>query len=189
MVLRQRAYNIDDLWQLVHQEDNDDKQFELIDGELFEMSPPGLQHGALASEIARHIGNYAVPEALGIVTVETGFHPPGDRSTLLAPDVAFTRMERLTQPASKQWVPMMPDLAVEIVSPSNSLKQVRRKAAIYLQHGTQLVWIVLPERKGIEVCRLQQDGSIKSDFIGRDGTLSAAPVLPGFTLEIHRLFT
>ena len=189
MVLRQRAYNIDDLWQLVHQEDNDDKHYELIDGEIFEMSPPGQLHGHLAIRLGRFLDEYAEVHNLGIVTTETGYHPPDDRGTLLAPDVALTRIERLTQPIFNKWVPMMPDLAVEIVSPSNSLKQVRRKAAIYLQHGTQLVWIVLPERKGIEVCRLQQDGSTKSDFIGRDGTLSAAPVLPGFTLEISRLFT
>ena len=90
MVLQQSTTDIDDLWQLIHQADNDDIRYELIDGEIFEMSPPGLQHGSLASEIAYQLRLFDKNRALGIVTVETGYHPPNDRSILLSPDVAFT---------------------------------------------------------------------------------------------------
>ena len=64
----------------------------------------------------------------------------------------------------------MPDLAVEIISPNDSMKQVRRKAAIYLRHGTQLVWIVMPDKKGVEVCRVRENDEIECDLIGLDGT-------------------
>ena len=60
----------------------------------------------------------------------------------------------------------MPDIAVEVRSPSNTLAELRRKAAIFLQHGTQLVWIIIPESRGAEVCRLNEDGDIETEFIG-----------------------
>ena len=187
MAVQQRTYSIDDVWELVHQADHDDKHFELIDGELFEMSPPGVLHGRLAIGLGHHIYSFVSERGLGIVTVETGHHPPGDRSTLLAPDVAFTHRERLPQPIPEKYMPLMPDLAVEIVSPSDSIRQVHKKAALYLRHGTQRVWIVMPAKKGVEVCSAAQ-GGMKREFIGQDGILSGEPVLPGFTLELRRLF-
>lgn len=83
----------------------------------------------------------------------------------------------------------MPDLAVEIVSPSNTMPQIRRKAALYLQHGTQLVWIVIPDNKRVEVCRLDASGKIQSQSIDADGSLSGEHVLPGFSLELDALFS
>ena len=82
----------------------------------------------------------------------------------------------------------MPDIAVEVKSPSNTVAELRRKASIYLQHGTQLVWIVIPDRKGVEVCRLDDNGNMQTEFIGADGALSGEPVLPGFALELALLF-
>ena len=172
-----------------NQADNDDIRYELIDGEIFEMSPPGLQHGSLASEISRHLGNYVVPAGLGIVSVETGYHPPNDRSILLSPDVAFTSVARLPTPLPKRFAPFMPDLAVEIVSPSNTVKQVRRKAAIYLRHGTQIVWIVWPDSRTVEVCRQNQDSDIECAMLAQGDSLTGELVLPGFALELRQLFT
>ena len=189
MVLQQRTMDIDDLWQLIHQADNDDIRYELIDGEIFEMSPPGLQHGSLASEIAYQLRLYDKNRALGIVTVETGYHPPNDRSTLLSPDVAFTSSARLPTPLPKRFAPFMPDLAVEIVSPSNTVKQVRRKAAIYLRHGTQIVWIVWPDSRTVEVCRQDQNADIECAMLAHDDSVTGESVLPGFTLELRQLFT
>ena len=188
MAVQQRVYDIDDLWQLVCEVDNNGRRFELIDGELFEMSPTGELHGHLTIRLGRFLDAFVDEHYLGIVTAETGYFPSDDRSILLSPDVAFRRAEKAKQLPSSKWVPMMPDLAVEIVSPSNTMAQIRRKAAIYLNHGTQLVWIVDPERKGVEVCRLDADSNIQREFIGVDGTLSGENVLPGFTLEMDRLF-
>ena len=183
MAVQQRTYDSDDLWQIVCDAD-DDKHYELIEGEIIEMSPPGEEHGSLAAEIARHIGNFAASRALGRLTVETGYHPPDDRLTLLAPAVAFTGRERLSQAVSKKWVPLMPDLAVEVQSPSNTLAELRQKAAIYLQHGSQLVWIVIPDKKDVEVCRLDAARQIQTEFVGADGRLSGEQIVPGFSLEL-----
>lgn len=187
MAVQQRVYDIDDLWQLVCNAD-DDRCFELIKGEIIEMSPPGGEHGTIAGEIFYYFRLFDPQRKLGIPTVDAGYHPPDKRDTVLSPDVAFTKLERAPNPFPRTWVPVMPDIAVEVQSPSNSLPQLRRKAAIYLANGTQLVWIVIPEQRGVEVCRLNATGDIEREFIGQDGALSGESVLPGFTLEIAQLF-
>lgn len=121
--------------------------------------------------------------------VEAGFHSPDDRLTLLLPAVAFTRKECAPNPIPKNFMPLMPDLAVEIVSPSNTVPQIRRKAALYLDNGTQLVWIVIPSNMSAEVCRLGADGKIHSKVIGAGGALSGEHVLPGFSLDLVALFS
>ena len=189
MEVQQRVYDIDDLCQLVCQADNNDKRFELIDGELFEMSPPGELHGHLTIRLGRFLDAFVEENSLGIVTAETGYYPSEDRSTLLSPDVAFRRLHGETQTPSSKWVPLMPDLAVEIISPSNSMAQVRRKAAVYLQHGTQLVWVIIPDRQGVEVLTRDDEGKVLSEFIGTDGALSGEQVLPGFSLDLASLFS
>jgi len=83
----------------------------------------------------------------------------------------------------------MPDIAVEVMSPTNTFAELRRKAATYLQHGTQLVWIIIPARQSAEVHRLGADGDIEREVIGPDGTLSGEDALPGFSLNLASLFT
>ena len=144
MATRERDYTIDDVWRMASA--NEGNRYTLIDGELFVTMSPGQLHGGLAGEIARLLGNFVVERALGRVTVEAGYHPPGNRRTLLLPDVAFEGLPRAAQPARLGFVPYMPDLAVEIISPSQDWEDMRAKAEIYLRHGTSLVWLIYPER-------------------------------------------
>jgi len=187
MELREGLYDIDKLWEIVCNAD-DDRYFELIEGEIFEMSPPGGEHGAIAGEIYYFFRLFDPQRKLGIPTVDAGYHPTDKRDTVLSPDVAFTKFERAPDPFPSSWVPLMPDIAVEVKSPSNIVAELHRKAATYLQHGTQLVWIVMPDRKGVEVCRHDDNGNMQIEFIGADGALSGESVLPGFTLELALLF-
>jgi len=188
MAVQQRVYDVDSLWQLVCESD-DDTHYELIEGEIIEMAPPGGEHGTIAGGIYYFFRRFDPQHKLGIPTVEAGYYPPARRDILLAPDAAFTRIERAPDPFPRDWVPVMPDIAVEVKSPTNTLAELRRKAAIYLQHGTQLVWIIIPDQRSAEVCRLDASGEIQTEFIGEDGKLSGEPVLPGFQLELSALFS
>lgn len=188
MEVKKRLYTVDDVWKLQCQPGNADKNYELITGELIETSPANLFHSWLAPEIADYIRSYARVQDLGYVFVEGGFSPPDDRTTLLAPDVAFVRKERTPLPLPQTFAGFMPDLAVQIMSPNNTLRRLREKAAIYLRNGTRLVWIVIPDQKAIETCRLTEDGAIEVEVIGIDGALSGEDVLPGFKLILRELF-
>jgi Uma2 family endonuclease len=135
-----------------------------------------------------YLRGYVMSNDLGEVHVELGVYPADDRSTLLAPDVAFVSHARLRGQPEDGFLPTMPDIAVEIVSPSNSLRQIRRKAHIYLDNGANLVWIVRPSEKGIDVCRATDGSRLDIEFVARDGFLSGEAALPGFELELRRLF-
>ncbi len=188
MAIQARLYTIDDVWDFAHQPGNDSIHFELIDGDLLEMAPPGLEHGSLASLLTHYLLSFVMKHNLGIVTVETGYHPPETRITLLSPDVAFLSRARMPQSDPVKYVPVMPDLAVEIMSPRDSLRQLRSKASLYLRNGTELVWIVKPTEASVEVCRAGGGAELQIDSVGRDGKLLGEPVLPGFELELKRLF-
>ena len=188
MSIQEKLYTIDDVWQLEHQPENEGKHYYLIDGELFWDMSPGYFHGRLAILIGHYLLVYAVEHDLGEVTTETGFYPIDDRHTLLMPDVAFIRKEKTPPANHERFVSGMPDLAVEILSPSNSLSELRRKVAVYLVNSAAMVWLVLPGRQGVEVWRANANGEPQSEFVARDGSLSGEQVLPGFALDLSQLF-
>lgn len=139
MAVQQRVYDVDAFWQFVCQPENADRHFELINGALVEMPAPGEEHGFIAGEIYHSIRLFDPQRKLGIPTVEAGYYSQEDLSTVLGPDVAFRCTDNEAPPLQKKWAPTMPDLAVEIKSPSNTLAELRQNAAIYLRHETKLV--------------------------------------------------
>ena len=188
MVIRQQLHTVDSVRHLARTPEYNRRRFYLINGELFEMSPVQRIHSRLASRIDRIIGLFVEEHDLGETHVELGFYTAGDRTTLLAPDVAFVSAARLHDQPEDGFLSIMPDLAVEIASPSDSLAQLRRKAAVYLENGGNLVWIVLPAEKGVDVCRSADGARLDIEFVGADGALCGEDVLPGFALKLSRLF-
>ena len=188
MATREREYTVEDVWRLACAPENASNRYALIDGGLIVSMSPGYLHVRIASEITRLLGNFVVERDLGDVTVESGHYPPGDRRTLLLPDVAFIRKERAPAPDLLRFAPLMPDLAVEIISPSQTLAQARRKARVYLRHGAAMVWLVDPSQKNAEVWTLGTDDAPQSENVNLEGDLSGGAVLPGFTLPLRRLF-
>jgi Uma2 family endonuclease len=144
---------------------------ELVDGVLVE-KPVGFEESYLALLIGTLLNNFVLPRNLGIVTGEAGMLRlfPG---LVRGPDVAFVARDRLrdgklpTDPIPH----LVPDLAVEVLSRSNTVREMERKRREYFDAGVRLVWIVDPAAKTVGVY-----------------PLGGEPVLPGFSLDIAPLF-
>jgi Uma2 family endonuclease len=172
----------DDLWNLP----SDGQRHELVKGELRTMPPSGGEHGARTNYVNVPLGAYVDDQDLGIVVAaETGFLLHRDPDTVRAPDVAFIRKDRIP-PGSlpKKYIPFPPDLAVEVVSPSDTMEEVEEKVAEWLDAGTRLVWVVLPRRRIIKVYRSSTEVTILTDKDELDGQ----DVVPGFRLPVARVF-
>lgn len=188
MATRERIYTVDDVWRMACAPENEAYKICLIDGEMLVTMSPGQIHGRLALRIGRYMADYADEHNLGEATVEVGYHPPDDRQTVLIPGVAFESAAQASTPAVPGYAPFMPALAVEIISPSQSLGDARRKAEVYLRHGTAIVWLIQPAERNAEVWTAADGGSPQSETVGLDDELSGGAVLPGFALSLRRLF-
>lgn len=159
---------------------------ELIRGELRTMPPTFEDHGEFTMRLTVLLGHYVMTHQLGkMYAAETGFLIARNPDTVRAPDIAFIRQERtpVAGPAPR-WVPVIPDLAVEVASSGDRLTEIRDKAAMWLEVGVRLVWVVLPGQRAIEVYRPGQPMVI----LGEDATLDGADVAPGFSTPVSAIF-
>jgi Uma2 family endonuclease len=163
--------------------DDDSVLIELDEGELIRMPPAGMEHGDCGAEITYLLKSFVRRHDLGkVYGAETGFKLSDD--TVRAPDVAFVRKERLAAVHRKGFGKGAPDLAVEIFSPSDSVRQLMRKVRQYFSAGCHTVWIVYPERREIQV--LEAAGA---DRLLRAGdSLEAPALLPGFSAPVQPIF-
>lgn len=165
---------------------DDGWHYELLDGELRKMAPAGNQHGRVALKIGRRIGNHVEQATLGeCYGAETGFLVRRDPDTVRAPDVAFIRADRVPSPDETGFSEVVPDLVVEVVSPSDRASEVTKKALFWLEVGVRVVWVVDPAAR---VITLHRSGDVIGLLQGDDSTLSGEDVLPGFTARLGDLF-
>lgn len=161
----------------------DGKRYELARGELIEKSPPGIEHGKRSGRIVRLLDEFVEDHDLGTVTVESGYYLERDPDTVRGPDVAFISKERLDPDAEVLgFGDIVPDLAVEVISPSDTYAEVTAKVNEYLSAGVRMVWVVDPAFHRVTV---YPGGVILSD----DDTLSGGEVVPGFSVPLPRLFS
>jgi Uma2 family endonuclease len=163
--------------------DDNSVQIELDEGELITMAPASEDHGFIEIELASRLHQFVKTRGLGRVYAgDTGFRLSDD--TVRSPDVAFVRKERVTELRSLGFAKGAPDLAVEILSPSNSFRQMTRKVRQYFAAGCHTVWVVHPDRKEVEVFEATgADRTLTSEDI-----LEAPDLLPGFSLSVAELF-
>lgn len=159
-----------------------DRLFQLIDGEIVEKVVTE-EHGIIAVNIATEIRIYLKQNPIGQVGLEIRHREPTDEFNDRLPDVSFRKVDH-ADIVKKGAVPTMPDLAVEIKSPTDSYTLMRDKAEYYLGNGTQLVWLIYPEKKLVEIYRNDAD----IDFATSDDTLLGYEVLPDFELAVSEIF-
>jgi len=164
---------------------NDDYHYELVEGRVVRMSPPGSRHGVLATRIAMLLAQHADAHRLGAVMTCAGAKLAADPDTVREPDVAFVRQDRIPAAGVPDgfW-PGAPDLAVEIRSPGDRPSELGAKVSDYLARGVRLVWVVDPKQKTVTTHAPQSP----TVTLGVDDVLDAGDVVPGFTCPVRRLF-
>jgi Uma2 family endonuclease len=181
-MIRPRQITVDEFERFLHLPENQERLFELIHGEIIEKMPTE-EHGYIAALLITILNNFVMPRKLGIVAVEARHRVPGDAYNALMPDVSFSAGPR---PLVREGaVLQMPDLAIEIQSPDDTVKAMREKAAYYLANGTRLVWLVFPRKRYVEVYCPGEEMEVA---LGGD-VLDGRNVLPGFTLSVEEIFT
>jgi Uma2 family endonuclease len=161
-----------------------DGQWELINGEPTELTPASSRSSRVGGRIYAQFVQQLEDQGLGwAYPADAGFILFDDRSIVRSPDAAFVSRDRLpNEPAG--FVPVAPDLAVEVLSPSDRMADALSKVAMYLEAGVLLVWLVDPERESVTV--FQADGGI--DIVHGDASLDGGKVTPGLTILLAEIF-
>jgi len=177
-----KAATAQDLLQLPHQ----GRRYELVRGEIKEMSPASPKHGRIANVIAFLLTQHAKQHNLGVVyAAETGFKLQENPDTVRAADAAFVAQNRIPPEGEPEgyWA-IAPDLVVEVVSPSDSAADVQSKVTDWLNAGCQLVWVVYPDTQSVTEYRSLSEIKV----LTAEESLAGGDTLPGFNCPIGQLF-
>jgi Uma2 family endonuclease len=163
----------------------DGSRTELVQGEVVTMSPPSFLHGLVQLQIGHLLKLHISKTKSGRATVESGVLTELGPDTVHGPAVAY--WSYATLPADQ--VPVVfsnvaPDLVAEVVSPSNSRKDIATKVREYFKLGAKMIWVVDPEERTATVYRKPGDGRVLWD----DATITGEDVLPGFTCPVAEFF-
>jgi Uma2 family endonuclease len=164
--------------------------YEFIDGMLLEVEPMSIYSSQVANRLNRLIERNAEVRKIGMTHWDTFFKVPfpGDPRRVCKPDLAFVTYGRWPEnrplPYSGNAIDVVPELVVEVVSPSDFGEAVITKARQYLKAGVSAVWLVYPESMQIH-CYQQHN---RVTVFTEDDTLDGAPVLAGFSVPVRELF-
>lgn len=163
----------------------EDGRYELVNGELVNMGNSGMEHGEIGSFLGGSLSLYVRSNKLGVIC---------DSSTAFAmktgnkrsPDVSFISKERLqgVKRLPRGYFQGSPDLAVEILSPSNTVEEIHDKIVEYFENGTRLVWVINPQ----EYYVLVYHAPSPDIFLKVGDRLDGEDIVPGFSLPVAELF-
>ena len=174
-------YSADDLLAMP-----DGHHFELVDGQLVE-KPMGWEASYVATRIAAFISQFLAANNLGWCVAEGSYQCfADDPHQIRKPDVSFLSWQRMPEerpPAGHCTI--APDLAVEVISPTNTFSEIDRKVHEYLGVGVRVVWVVNPPSQTIHIYR---PGESNVRLLHADDVLTGGDVLPGFECPVHELF-
>lgn len=161
---------------------------ELLDGEML-VSPVGYTHGAICRRIFLALALHAEKHGAGeVLDSSMGYRLGAStaRGSVLSPDVSLVTAARLRKmlPDPNKFIHGAPDLAVEVLSPSDSSATIERKLRKYFAHGARLVWVVDPYLEEVHVFT----SAAHRRVLRKDEELDAAPVLSDFRLAVAKIF-
>jgi Uma2 family endonuclease len=159
--------------------------WELVDGEPIEFTLATGKSSRIGGRLYARLADHVEPNEFGwAFPAETGFILFADRTTVRSPDAAVVRRDRLAEPPDS-FVPLAPDLAVEVLSPSDRMADALAKIATYLDAGVRLVWLVDPASRTVTIF----GPDAIPTTLGADDTLDGGDVLPGFSVPVMEIFS
>jgi Uma2 family endonuclease len=166
---------------------DDGLRYELVRGQLITMPPAGNIHGNRTMRLGWRLAQHVESNDLGVVyAAETGFKLTSNPDTVRGADIAFVSRTRLEEVGDVEgYWPGAPDLAVEVISPSDTYTEVEEKVAEYLQAGAKAVWVVNPRRRTITVHRSLSDITMLTE----QDMLEGGDVIPGFRCRVRDVFS
>ena len=161
-------------------------RYELVNGELKKMSPAGQRHGRIIVRLTEPLAKHVREKQLGqVYAAETGFKLKSNPDTVLAADIAFVRKERLELlTETESYWPGAPDLAVEVNSPSDTVREVEKKVMEWLEFGSRSVWVISSKLRTVTVYRSLNEIVVLTE----NDTLEGGDVVPGFQIPVSEIF-
>lgn len=160
------------------------KKVELVRGVPIVQELPSTLHSVVAGELFHRLRLFVDEHGLGFVLPQdAGYKIASNPDTVRGPDVSFVSRERIPELPRRGYVPLAPDLVVEVLSPNDRAGEVLAKVGEWLQAGSRLVWVIDPDRRQARVYRA--DGT--ESLLGTDDRLDGEVVVPGFTCELAAL--
>lgn len=160
-------------------------RYELVDGKVVELAPANEQHGVVALNIGTALNIYSRQQGVGRASVETGYVLRTGPDTVRGPDVAFVVAGKdHWDNLGNRFVAGTPDIAVEVMSPSNTSADIERKIAEYLAAGSQRVWVAYPSSRTVAIHHPNGATITYSD----DDVITDEVLLPGFSLPLTDIF-
>ncbi len=156
-----------------------DARYELVEGELITVSPTMPEHNDVRDTLLVAFRNFLAGRELGRVWSEQAFHLFGDTARI--PDISFVRAGRVVDP--HQLPEGAPDLVVEVISPTNTPREIERRISDYFAAGCKRVWLVYPEHREVYIHGLTGVSRRRGDDLLEDTEL-----LPGFSVKVSSLF-
>ena len=163
---------------------DDDRLYEIVRGEPVEKNPMGILQNLVCSALSFYLQLYVRQQRLGTVASETLFVLDEANKLERRPDLAYVSRQRWQRPTQTGAWTVVPDLAVEVISPTNRAPEVLQKIDEYFAAGVRLVWVVYCEPRKVYVYRSGMDIQV----LAPQDTLDGDDVIPGFSLTVTRLF-
>jgi len=186
MVMRIKSVTVDEYLEIIALPENENRWLQLVAGVIEEMPPSSSLNSMIAVAISSHLYAFASEKNLGYVTGADGGFVLGKHEVLI-PDVGYISRERSSGIPTKIFA-VAPDLAVEVISPGESSRDVLDKARRYLLAGTKMVWAFYPEAQVADVIRLSAEKELIIQTLHITDTLDGGDVLPDFSLPLTKVF-
>jgi len=162
----------------------DDYRYELVAGRVIRMSPPGWQHGLIVVRLLQLLAGHVRERRLGAVVTEVGFKLRSNPDTVRGPDISFVRQDRLPAEKKRDYWSGAPDLAIEVLSPSDTPRDIDAKVSDYLSTGVSEVVVIDPDAETAARHRPGQQPQV----MRRGEELDLDDVLPGFRCAVNDIF-